>query len=168
MHTHLYQASVLVFLRYLRQLHRLLDSAAAHSCGEETLLQARLAPDMLPLEVQVQIVANFALRACFPLIGRAVPPYGEFPATWSGMHARVVRALTLLETLPESEFAGAGQRRIEDQAGQALLSLPADDFLLQYAMPNFFFHLSMVYAILRAQGVPLSKGQFDGFHRYDS
>lgn len=165
MQIELYQASVPVFLRYLGQLDGLLRIGAGHS-GEAVLMRARLAPDMLPFDVQVQIVANFALRACFPLAGKPVPAYGEFPATFAGMHARVARAMALVSELTVEEFAAAGQGMIEDQAGETVIRLPAPEFLLQYALPNFFFHLSMVYAILRAQGVPLSKAQFDGFHRY--
>lgn len=166
MQTDLYQASVPVFVRYLGQLDGLLRLANDGTLDEAVLLQTRLAPDMLPFEVQVQIVANFALRACFPLAGQPLPAYGEFAASFGGLHARVVRAMEMVSELPEQAFAGAGQRLLVDQAGEVQIRLPAAEFLLQYALPNFFFHLSMVYAILRMSGLPLSKGHFDGFHRY--
>lgn len=107
MHSDLYQASVPVFLRYLGQLDGLLRIAAGQS-DEAALMQARLAPDMLPFDVQVQIVANFALRASFPLAGKPVPPYGEFPATFAGMHARVARVAALVSELDKGEFDGQG------------------------------------------------------------
>jgi uncharacterized protein len=164
----LHQASVVVFRRYLARLKVLLASAQAHvgADGSTVLLDARLAPDMLPFHVQVEIVSNFALRASFPLAGEAVPDYGTFPSNFDGLHARIVRNLKLLDTLAPDSFANASTRVISDRAGDADVSLPADEFLFQYALPNFFFHFTTVYAILRSHGVGVGKGDFDGFHRY--
>lgn len=166
----LYTASVPVFQRYLGQLGGLLDIAEAHVQGQplaaDQLLQARLAPDMLPFETQVQVVANFALRAGFPLAGLAVPPYGDFPATFDGLRARLSRVLQLLGTLEPARFAGSESRLIEDLAGDARLALCGAEFLTQYALPNFFFHLTTVYLILRSRGLAVGKAQFDGFHVY--
>jgi hypothetical protein len=166
----LYQASVPVFLRFLERLSGLLDIAQSHAGAQglpaPRILGARLAPDMLPFEAQVQIASNFALRACLPLAGQAVPPYGEFPATFDGLRARIARAVAVVGGLAPEHFAGAESRIVEDTAGQATVRLPAAAFLHQYAMPNFFFHLTAAYAILRAQGVALGKAHFDGFHAY--
>ena len=74
----------------------------------------------------------------------------------------------MLQALQPSQYVGGESRVLESQAGNARVSLPAPEFLLQYALPNFFFHLSMAYAILRSQGVPIGKAQFDGFHDYPS
>lgn len=63
-------------------------------------------------------------------------------------------------------MAGSAQRLCTDQAGQATVTLPGEAFLSQYALPNFFFHLTSAYALLRQQGVPLGKADFDGWHRY--
>ena len=82
----LFDASIPVFLRYLDRLLALVDAAEAHAhahqIDDSELLNARLAADMLPFATQVNIAANFALRAAFPLAGHVVPPYGEFPATF--------------------------------------------------------------------------------------
>jgi hypothetical protein len=165
----LHQASVVVFQRYLQRLLALLDIAEAHAgTASAALLQARLAPDMLPLHAQVDVVANFALRGCFPLVGEAVPDYGDFPASFDGLRARLARSRALLETLPPERFMEQSTRVVHDRAGDAELSLPAAEFLFQYTLPNFFFHLGMVYAILRSCGVPLGKADFDGYHRYPS
>lgn len=148
----------------------MLDIAAsnidAHGVSEEELLAARLAPDMLPLSSQIEIAVNFALRACFPLAGRPVPPFGEFLPTFAGLQARIARASALLAALNEADFAGAERRVIDSRAGEVELSLPAPTFLHQYAMPNFFFHVTTAFAILRHHGLPLGKGDFDGFHVY--
>ena len=166
----LHAASVGVCLHYLQRLGGWLDAGEAHARGTalfiDTLLQARLAPDMLPLHAQVATATHFTLRTCFPLAGQPVPPWVEHPATLSGLRARIADAQRHLQGLGPASFAGAAGRVIHGQAGQAPLALPADEFLTRYALPNVFFHLGMAYAILRAQGVPLGKADFDGYHRY--
>lgn len=170
MRPELYDASVPVFLRYLGRLTRFVDAADAFAMARDSniaeLLAARLAPDMLSFERQVVIATNFSLRASFPLAGAPVPPYGEFPETVAGLRARAERAASLLRSLQASQFACAEDRLLESQAGEALVRLPAAEFLFQYALPNFFFHVTAAYAILRSRGVPLGKADFDGFHTY--
>ena len=170
----LYDASIPVFLRYLDRLRGLVDAAEAHvraaGLDASEILDARLAPDMLPFETQVRIAANFALRASFPLARQEVPPYGEFPITFAGLRACIDRAAALLGSLEADQFdrtiEGGNSCILESQAGNALVGLPAPEFLLHYALPNFFFHLTMAYAIMRAQGVAIGKADFDGFHAY--
>ena len=163
----LFDASVPVFRRYLVQLQGLLARAAQHDQSAE-LLQARLAPDMLPLAVQVEVAVNFVFRACAPLAGQAVPAFGEHRASFATLQARVDQGLAFLAALQPTQFAEATQRQISDPAGETTVTLDGKTFLHQYALPNFFFHLSMVYAILRQQGLPLSKGDFDGWHVYEA
>lgn len=159
-----------MLLRYLDRLNQLVDLAEKHTevhrQPAEAILQARLSDEMLPFEVQVHIAANFALRASYPLAGKAVPSYGEFPASFAGLRARLARSASLVRELQSRDFDDAASRTIQDVAGQALVSLPAPEFLLQYALPNFFFHISMAYAILKQSGVALGKQDFDGFHAY--
>lgn len=166
----MHEASVPVFARYLGRLALLIEAAQRHThlhgLSDSTLLDARLAPDMLPFSAQAEIAANFALRACFPLVGHAVPPYGEFPASFDGLRQRIDHVLRLLTTLTPEAFDGDPAGMITADAGQATLSLPAHEFLFQFALPNFFFHLTTAYAILRQQGVPIGKANFDGFHAY--
>jgi catechol 2,3-dioxygenase-like lactoylglutathione lyase family enzyme len=166
----LYEASVPVCLRYLGRLRGLVDAAVAHArerhLDVSQLLAARLAPDMLPFAAQIAIAGHFTLRACFPLADEAVPPYGEFAADPPGLYARLERAEQLLRGLAPESFAGADTRVIEDRAGDATVVLPALEFLLHYALPNFFFHLTTAYAILRNQDVAIGKEAFDGFHSY--
>lgn len=168
----LYEATIPMFLHYLGRLHALLDYAEEYTrskqIAESDLLNARLAPDMLPLAKQVEIAANFSLRASYPLAGRAIPPYGEFPTTFAGLQARLAHVSNLLKALAPDEFAESASRLIESQAGEALVTLRASEFLHLYAVPNFFFHLSTAYGILRNQGVAIGKAQFDGFHLYPS
>lgn len=158
----MYAASVPVFQRYLGQLARMVDAGAAHGCD----LQARLVPDMLPLGLQIDIATQFSLRACAPLAGREVPPFGQGSASFADLHARIHRAQAFLAELTPAQMADSAKRLCTDQAGQATVALPGAVFLSQYALPNFFFHLTSAYALLRQQGVPLGKADFDGWHRY--
>jgi hypothetical protein len=166
----LHQASVPVFLRYLERLVGLVNAAEsharAHNLEPAEILGARLAADMRPFETQVLIAATFSLRACFPLAGRATPALGDCPATFDGLRSRIAGVAALLTSLQPSQFEGGESRVLESKAGNALVSLRAPEFLLHYALPNFFFHVTTAYAILRGLGVALGKEQFDGFHSY--
>jgi uncharacterized protein len=161
----LYATSVPVFQHYLERLAHIVQKAQQHNAGRE-LLHAQLAPNMLPFHNQVEIATNFSLRACFPLAGLPLPGYGEFAATWDGLHERINRAQKLLADLPMAAFEAAAARSVTDPAGQATVTLGAQDFLQRYALPNFLFHISMTYAIARHCGVPLGKADFDGLHSY--
>ena len=167
----LYDASIPVSLRYLERLSGLIDAAESHVRSREMdaaeLLTARLALDMLPFETQVRIAANFALRACFPLAGRDIPPYGEFEVSFAGLRECIARAASLLRSLEPALFEGSDSRTLESKAGNAMVSLPAPEFLFQYALPNFFFHLTAAYSILRSRSVAIGKADFDGFHSYE-
>lgn len=167
----LYDASIPVFRRYLARLSDLVDRAETHARSHgidaAELLNARLAPDMLPFETQVRIAANFTLRATYPLAGRDVPPYGEFAVSFDGLRQCIARALGLIDALPVSEFDGCETLTLESRAGNALVTLRAPEFLFQHALPNFFFHLTTAYAILRSRGAALGKADFDGFHSYE-
>jgi hypothetical protein len=158
----MYAASVPVFQRYLGQLAKMVDAGAALGAD----LQARLAPGMLPLGLQIDIAAQFALRACAPLAGLEVPAFGEASTTCAALQARIQRTQQFLAGLSPAQMADSAQRLYTDQAGQAVVSLPGAEFLSQYALPNFFFHLTCAYALLRQQAVPLGKSDFDGWHVY--
>jgi hypothetical protein len=166
----LFDASVPVFQRYLRQLQGLLNSASAYltqtKLPEAYVLEARLAHDMLPLAVQVEIAVNFVFRACAPLAGQAVLPFGQHRDSVASLQARIAQGLHYLDSLTPADMAHTSGRTISDPAGQTTVTLDAGTFLHQYALPNFFFHVCMIYALLRSLGLPLSKGQFDGWHQY--
>lgn len=148
----LYAASVPVFRHYLARAQ---EMAGAHPDA----LEARLA-DAFPAGQQFATAAGFALRVACPLAGREIP---ELPRALAPRLA-VVRA-TLGALRPE-DFLGAETRRIRHRAGFAELDQSAPEFLFLYGLPNFFFHLTMGYAALRAAGVVLGKADFDGFHTY--
>jgi hypothetical protein len=166
----IYDAAVPVFSRGLQRLAALVALARAHATGHAldpaVLLDARLAPTMFPFTMQVEIAAQFSLRACAPLAQRAVPPHGEHAQSFEALASRIAAAQAFLGSLQPVQMEGGAERIIESRAGEATVALPGREFLLHYALPNFYFHLTAAYCILRQQGVPVGKGDFDGFHVY--
>ena len=153
MQTALYTASVPVFRHYLGRATRMIEMA-----GPEAL--ASQVADAYPAGQQFATAAGFALRIACPLAGR------EMPSLPAALTPRLAVARATLGGMRPEEFLGAEMRRIRHRAGMAELDQSAGDFLHLYGLPNFFFHLSMGYAALRAAGVVLGKADFDGFHAY--
>lgn len=158
----LYTASVPVFAHYLDRTEGLL----ARLRNRESVLTARLAPDMFTTGQQIATATGFALRIAFPLAGRPVPVLDEPAPDLAGLHARIADARQALASLSPEEFAGAETRRIRHRAGFAQLDQDGDTFLHLFGMPNFMFHTCMAFAILRSQGIEIGKADFDGLHDY--
>ncbi|WP_348730255.1 DUF1993 domain-containing protein [Rheinheimera texasensis] len=153
-----------IFIEYLRLLSGLLKKVEVHVGGDESILHERLSPDMFPLCVQVEIVASFALRSCCPIAGVEVRSYARAGKSFANLRAQLEDTVNYIASLDDKQ--SNLEVVIEDMAGPAPVSMQAEDFLLRFAYPNFYFHLGMVYAIARSQGVPLTKGDFDGLHQY--
>lgn len=159
-----------VFTRYLKQAIQLLERAEEHTektaVDAATMLHAKLQPDMFSFSQQLAICAQFSLRACYPAAGREVPEYeGDF-TSFDQLRARLTRVIALLDELPTESLTGFEQKTLSEKAGFNQVSLKGEDFIYQYCLPNFFFHLGMAYAILKHHGVQVSKGDYDGFHHY--
>ncbi len=153
-----------IFVEYLRLLSGLLEKVEEHFAGDESILHERLSPDMFPLCVQVEIVASFALRSCCPIAGVAVNSYSRALKSFASLRAQLEDTVNYITSLDEKH--SNLEVVIKDMAGPAPISMKAEDFLVRFAYPNFYFHLGMVYAIARSRGVPLTKGDFDGLHQY--
>ncbi len=153
-----------IFVEYLRLLSALLEKVEQHFAGDESILRERLSADMFPLSVQIEIVASFALRSCCPIAGVEVNSYAREVKSFANLRAQLEDTSNYIAGLDEKP--NNLDVVIEDMAGPAPISMQAADFLLRFAYPNFYFHLGMVYAIARARGVPLTKGDFDGLHQY--
>ncbi len=149
----MYQASVTVFRHYLSRVSDIVAVAGPDA------LDARIA-DAFPARQQFATAAGFALRIACPLAGREVPDLPQ------GLGPRLAVARALLGSMSPADFEGAESRIIRHHAGFAVLEQTGAEFLHLYGTPNFFFHLTMGYAALRAAGVPLGKADFDGFHAY--
>ncbi len=129
------------------------------------LLDSRLTPDMFTFAQQVRSAVQFALRTALPLAGRPLPEPPAARAELDELHARIALARAALD-LPDAAFDGAAARRVRERAGFADLDLPAGDFLLRFGLPNFWFHLTTAYALMRVAGAPLGKADIDGLHDY--
>ncbi|MET3129981.1 hypothetical protein AAKU55_000222 [Oxalobacteraceae bacterium GrIS 1.11] len=163
----MYQSSVPVFIRYLGQLALLVRRAEEHAgSAPDALLQLRLAADMHCFLSQVQTADDFALRSCALLSGAEKLDHGAPETGFAGLRARLAASQAFLQALPPAWFDGSATRMLDSRAGDAMLTLDGHTFLLQYALPNFFFHVSMAYALLRQHGVELGKRDFDAFHSY--
>jgi hypothetical protein len=162
----MYSDSVPVFQRQLGALGKVLDKAAAHfaarKVADPVLLQTRLYPDMLPLAKQVQIAADFAKSTPARLSGSDVPKYDDTETSLAELKARIDRTLAYVATFTPAQFEGSEDREITLQIAGSPMTFTGERFLLHFAMPNFYFHATTAYAILRHCGVEIGKRDFIG------
>lgn len=162
----LYEVSVPVFVRMLGQLSRIIEKAAAHAEAEKLdpshLLESRLHPDMYALAKQVQIAVDAAAGGAASLAQTEPPPFGDSGASFAELQSRIRGAVSFLESLEPARFAGAEERLVSWSARGATISVKGLPYLLNHALPKFYFHVTTAYAILRHEGVELRKGDFMG------
>lgn len=162
----MYQASVPVFVRNLTQLAAILDKAAAHAAARKidpaVLVGARLYPDMLPLARQVQIAADHAKNASGRLAGAERPVFADDESTFEQLQARIAKTIDYLKTLDPARFEGSDERDVTVPVRGREIVLKGLPYLFGFAQPNFYFHVSMAYAILRHNGVEIGKTDFIG------
>jgi hypothetical protein len=162
----MYQASVPVFMRMLTNLNGILSKGAAHAqakkIDESVLLNARLSPDMFPLTKQVHIATDFARGTAARLAGTEMPVYEDNEKTFAELMARVERTLEYLQTLKAAQIDGSEAREIVRPIRGEPKKFTGINYLLQFALPNFYFHLTTAYAILRHNGIELGKMDFIG------
>lgn len=158
----LYTASVPVFLHYLDRIEGLLGKLK----GREDVLQSRIAADMFTTGQQMATATGFTLRVAYPLAGRAVPTGAEPAPDAEGLAQRLAAAREALRALDPTDFERAEERRIRHRAGFAELDQDGATFLHLFGMPNFLFHTSMAFAIMRSQGIDIGKHDFDDQHDY--
>ncbi|HEX8232717.1 MAG TPA: DUF1993 domain-containing protein [Caulobacteraceae bacterium] len=157
----LYDASIPGYLRMLRNVIAMLDKAQAWA-GEqglplEAVMEARLAPDMFPLTRQVQIVSDAAKGGAARLAGIEPPSFPDTEATWAELKGRLEKTVAFVEGVEREQVDGQEERVIEMRFPGRTMTFTGRDFLLTFSLPNFHFHVTVVYALLRAQGVPLGK-----------
>jgi uncharacterized protein len=166
MKTPLYETSVPVFIRMLGQLAKILDKAAADAEARKidpaALLACRLAADMYPLVKQVQIATDAAVDGAARLAGVEAPAFDDNERSFAELGTRIAKAISFLRTLGPEQFEDASERVVSWKARDATISVKGTPYLLNHALPKFYFHVTMVYAILRHEGVALRKGDFMG------
>jgi uncharacterized protein len=162
----MYAASTPVFARMLRSMSTWLDKAEAHARAKnfdpQVLLQARLAPDMLPLPKQVQIACDAAKFAIARLAGAEAPPFADDEQSLTDLRARIAKTIDYIESVPAEQIDGSDGRDISVPRRQGAMSMAGEAYLKAFALPNFFFHATMTYALLRHNGVELGKADFLG------
>jgi hypothetical protein len=162
----IYDASMPVLQRMLRNLSAILDKAAAHASARKidpaVLLSMRLSPDMFPLMRQVQTATDFAKAIASRLAGREPPKWDDTEKTFDDLKLRIDRALKLLSEFNRQDIDGSETREVTVSPGGRQFTFNGADYLFRFALPNFYFHVTMAYAILRHAGVELGKRDFIG------
>lgn len=158
----MYAASAPLFLRGLDVLDHLLDKAAASGIDEATLFEARLAPDMRPFPDQIRMAAFGPRGALGRLTGSEWPKTDDSETSIAELKAMLVMTRDWVKSLPPAAFEGAAERKVEIRFPGVELDFHGAGYLTSFALPNFYFHVTMAYAILRHLGVELGKRDFLG------
>jgi len=162
----MYQASAPVLDKMLGNLGAILTKAAAwaetRKIDPVVLLNARLAPDMFSLTRQVQIACDFGKGTCARLAGMDPPKFEDNEKSFAELIARVAKTRQFIATVKAAQIDGSEDRQIKFKAGNREMDLRGLPYLTGYALPNFYFHYTTTYAILRHNGLDLSKGDFIG------
>lgn len=162
----MYQASVPVFIRGLRVLSTLIGKADAHAQAHQlaptVLLDARLAPDMLSLTGQIQRASDTAKLSGQRLSGVPAPRFEDTETSFDELQQRIAKTVAFLETLQPASFADAEERAVQLNFGDFKPTFKGDSYLLTFAIPNFFFHVTTAHDILRHNGLPIGKLDFLG------
>ena len=162
----MYQASVPVFVRTLTSLKGILEKAARHAESRKldptALLKARLYPDMFDLTRQVQVATDFARGTPARLAGVEPPSFADNEGTFAELVSRIERTIAYIETLKREDIDGSEAREIVRPLRGEPHRFTGIGYLLQFALPNFFFHAATAYDILRHNGLEIGKSDFIG------
>ncbi|MGE0151707.1 MAG: DUF1993 family protein [Reyranellaceae bacterium] len=162
----IYQASAPVFARALTNLAAIFDKAAAHAeakkIDQSVFMQARLAPDMFALPRQVQVASDTARRSMARLAGTEAPAMEDKEASFADLKARCLNSAEYVKSFLPAQIEGSEERAIAMKMGGKEISFTGRDYLFGFALPNFYFHVTTAYAILRHNGVEIGKMDFLG------
>ena len=154
------------FTHSLTALSIILDKAQAHATAQnikpDVIPQLRLIADMLPFWRQITIACDHAKGASARLAGLEVPSYADTETTIAELKDRIAKTVAFIATIPADAFADAEARTITVKAGPRELTFPALQYYHGFALPNFFFHATTAYNILRSNGVSVGKVDFLG------
>ena len=156
----LYEATVPLLLGTLAKLDALLDKAAASGLPEAEIMEARLAPDMLPFPKQIQITSDTAKGAVARLTGVENPAMADTETSIAELKQRIAKTVAFIKGVDKAAFDDAVEREVVVKLPNFELHWAGRDYLRQYALPNFYFHVSIAYALLRMKGVQIGKADF--------
>jgi uncharacterized protein len=166
MTTSLYDFTVPAFTRALTNLSKQLDKANAFATQKKfdfkALAESRLIADMHPLTSQVQIACDNAKGAVARLTGIDAPKHADTEKTYEELQARIAKTLDFIATVKPEQFVGAETREVVLKFPGLTLTFNGQDYVTKFALPNFYFHASMAYALLRKNGVEIGKPDFMG------
>jgi len=162
----MYQASAPRFANILRNLSAILEKAEAHCAAKKiepsALTSYRLFPDMFPLTRQVQIASDTAKGAVARLAGIEIPKYEDNEQTFAELKARIARTIDFVESVSAARIDGSDDKEIVLQMRSGERRFKGMQYLLGHAYPNFYFHVTTAYNILRHNGVEIGKRDFIG------
>jgi uncharacterized protein len=165
----MYEASIPQFQHMLTALSGVLDKAEAHATARKidpaVLLATRLAPDMFPLSRQVQIACDFAKGTAARLAGIDNPNFADTEKSFPELRERIAKTAAFLATVTPTQIDGSETRDVTMKVGPQEMHFKGQPYLIGFALPNFYFHATSAYAILRANGVDLGKSDFLGMKR---
>lgn len=160
----MYQIAVPSFQKHLHALDGIIDKAAAYCAARkivpETLLSARLYPDMFSFTRQVQESCKFAALSVQRLASVDVPAEGDAEKTFDELKSRIARTLDLLASVKPEQMTGSEDRMLAIKVGPNEMTFSGRDYLLHFALPNFYFHCATAYGILRHNGLEIGKRDF--------
>ena len=162
----MYQASAPRFANTLKNLSAILDKAQANADAKKldplALTTFRLYPDMLPMTRQVQIACDTAKAAMARLAGVEIPKYEDTEQTIADLKARIAKTVAYVETFKPAQIDGTDEKDVVLKRGGQDVTYKGMQFLLGYAYPNFYFHVTTAYNMLRHNGVEIGKNDFLG------
>ncbi|KTD82212.1 DUF1993 domain-containing protein [Legionella waltersii] len=159
----MYSASVPVFTQLLTALNAILEKAKHHRTNPDALLLASLYPDMFNLTRQVQIASDFAKGVCARLAGIEVPAYEDNETTFDALKERIEKTLRFIANIKPEEINGSEEKEIITRPGTPKERVfSGQQYLLHYGLPQFFFHVTTAYDILRNQGLEIGKKDYMG------
>ena len=166
MSSNLHDASVGVFTQFLTSLSAILTKAAAHAEAKKidpsVFVNGRIAPDMFPLSRQVQIATDHAKGASARLAGVEPPAFADTETTFPELQQRITKTLEYIKSLKPAQFDGADARDVTLKIAGQNMTWKGGIYLNHFALPNFYFHCTATYAILRHNGVEVGKRDFLG------
>jgi len=157
-------ASVPVFVRMLTNLSAWLDKAESHAQSKKfdpsVYLGTRLAPDMLSFTTQIQIACDTAKFCVARLAGSEGPKFEDNETSLADLRQRVGKTIDYVQSVPAAQIDGSDEREISVPRRAGPILMKGEMYLKHFALPNFFFHVTTVYALLRHNGVSLGKSDF--------
>jgi hypothetical protein len=160
----LYQVAVPTFQKHLNALDAILDKAADYAAAKKidpaVLLTARLYPDMFDFTRQVQAASDFSKNSTARLAGVEVPSFPDTEKSFSELKQRIAKTLAFLGTLKPEQMEGSETKQFTIKVGPNEMTFSGQDYLLHFALPNFFFHCTTAYDILRHNGLEIGKRDF--------